>query len=463
MATTRRLLCALVSLALATGFCLAQATPNEIGVLGGAAYADKDLNDRDDAKIGPALGLRLAHFYNDTVGIFVDATYSQHDTELGALFDDDTKVWAVRLGPEFWFGPTSKRARWFVQPSIGYTALDYQPDDGSRFQASLGFGQRIAVGERNGFSWTLRADRAFGDDGVFERNVLNYQFLLGYAWGFGAPPADTDGDGVIDRRDKCPDTPRGAKVDLTGCPSDADGDGVFDGLDTCPDTPKGWPVDGKGCPLDSDADGVADGADKCPNTPRGAKVDAAGCPVDSDRDGVPDGLDRCPDTPAGTKVDANGCPVDSDGDGVLDNADKCPDTPRGTQVDPTGCPIPEKPAPLFTEEKKTLVLEGVNFETNKAVLLPEATAILDRVAESLAAWPEVRVQVGGHTDSRGSRAHNQKLSEARAQAVRQYLVDKGIDAARLTAKGFGLTKPIADNKTEEGRAQNRRVELTKLD
>ncbi|MBP7148551.1 MAG: OmpA family protein [Acidobacteria bacterium] len=267
----------------------------------------------------------------------------------------------------------------------------------------------------------------------------------------------------MDRKDKCPDTPSGARVDAVGCPSDGDGDGVFDGLDKCPDTTKGWPVDASGCTPDADGDGVVDPLDKCPNTPRGTKVDANGCPVDSDGDGVTDDKDRCPGTARGVKVDANGCPLDSDGDGVTDDKDRCPDTPRGTKVDANGCPEQKKEAPLFTPEKRTLVLEGVYFDTDKATLKPESVTVLDRVAASLRDWPEVRVEVGGHTDSRGSNSHNQKLSEARAQAVRDYLVDKGIDASRITAKGYGEGSPIDNNNTEEGRQKNRRVELKSLD
>jgi outer membrane protein OmpA-like peptidoglycan-associated protein len=277
---------------------------------------------------------------------------------------------------------------------------------------------------------------------------------------------DSDGDGVMDRRDKCPNTPKGAKVDANGCPTDSDKDGVYDGIDKCDDTPKGYAVDDRGCPKDSDGDGVVDGADKCPNTPKGAKVDASGCPTDSDGDGVPDGPDRCPNTPKGVKVDTSGCPVDSDGDGVVDGTDKCPNTPLGTKVDKDGCPVKEEPpkaAPLFQEGKKSLVLEGVNFATNSDVLTPDSSETLDKVAASLKDWPDVKVEIGGHTDSRASTAYNHNLSHKRAVAVKNYLVSKGVDASRLEVKGYGESKPIADNKTEAGMAKNRRVELTKQD
>lgn len=267
-------------------------------------------------------------------------------------------------------------------------------------------------------------------------------------------PKDADGDGVTDNLDKCPNTPAGTPVDATGCPKDSDGDGVMDLADKCPNTPAGTAVDASGCPKDADGDGVLDAADKCPNTPAGTPVDATGCPKDSDGDGVTDLLDKCPNTPAGTKVDATGCPFDSDNDGVLDNADRCPNTPAGTKVDAVGCPA------LF-EKGATLVLEGVYFETGKAVLKPESQAVLDRVAESLKGNPEVKVEISGHTDNTGSKATNTRLSAARANAVRDFLISKGVDAGRMTAKGYGPDKPVADNKTVAGRAANRRVELTK--
>lgn len=269
-------------------------------------------------------------------------------------------------------------------------------------------------------------------------------------------PSDLDHDGVCDGLDRCADTPLGARVDVQGCPIDSDGDGVPDGIDQCADTPKGCKVDGKGCTLDTDNDGVCDGIDRCPSTPAGATVDAKGCELDGDKDGVPDGIDHCPGTPVGCVVDATGCSVDTDGDGVCDGLDKCPNTPKGRPVDLTGCefvlPTPEKP----------LVLEGVHFETGKALLTEDSKQILARVAASLLDHPEVKLEVAGHTDATGSDAHNLKLSQARANAVRNYLISKGVKAEVLTAKGYGKSQPIADNQTKEGRDRNRRTELRRL-
>ena len=275
---------------------------------------------------------------------------------------------------------------------------------------------------------------------------------------------DKDADGVPDAADECKDTPAGDRVDARGCTvKDADNDGVLDDADQCADTPAGEGVDEKGCPLpkDADGDGVADPSDRCPSTPAGEQVDANGCSpkqLDADGDGVPNDADSCADTPAGEQVDAKGCPLpkDGDSDGVTDDKDRCPSTPAGVQVDEEGCQV------LFEEgKKKTLILEGVNFETGKSELTPESEAILNGVAESLVANDEIKVQVSGHTDNTGSLAVNRRLSKARAEAVRQYLVDHGVAADRLTAVGFGPDRPVASNRTSEGRAQNRRVELTR--
>jgi len=200
---------------------------------------------------------------------------------------------------------------------------------------------------------------------------------------------------------------------------------------------------GSGEPLDSDGDGVPDHLDKCPNTPRGVKVDAVGCPLDTDGDGVPDYLDKCPGTPAGVKVDAVGCPLDTDGDGVPDYLDKCPGTPVGATVNHQGC----------------WVLEGLYFDYDKSDIKPPAYPILQEVIMVLKQNPDLKVEIQGHTDSRGSNAYNQKLSERRAQAVLDYIVRAGLDADRLKAKGYGESRPAAPNDSPSNMAKNRRVQL----
>ncbi|CBE69699.1 MAG: OmpA family protein [Candidatus Methylomirabilis oxygeniifera] len=169
---------------------------------------------------------------------------------------------------------------------------------------------------------------------------------------------------------------------------------------------------------------------------------------DADRDGVPDSADRCPNTPAGVKVDATGCPPDSDGDGVPDYKDQCPGTPSGVKVNRLGCP-----------ERKAIILKGVNFAFNSAELTTESLTILDGVAEILSKHPDLKVTIAGHTDSVGTADYNKKLSQRRAESVRNYLASHGVNAAKLTAVGFGEEQPIASNDEAEGRTKNRRVEL----
>ena len=190
-------------------------------------------------------------------------------------------------------------------------------------------------------------------EGLYDRNkskrpdktLSNFGGSLGVSLMLGSKPIqDADGDGVLDNRDRCEDTPAGASVDARGCPSDGDGDGVPDGIDRCTATVAGAAVDARGCSKDSDGDNIPDGLDKCPDTPTGVLVDPRGCPKDSDGDNIPDGLDRCSDTPRGATVDALGCPGDEDADGVLDGLDKCPRTAAGVAVNASGCAQSQAPA-----------------------------------------------------------------------------------------------------------------------
>ena len=207
-------------------------------------------------------------------------------------------------------------------------------------------------------------------------------------------------------------------------------------------------ADAGGCGFSVRADAVKDSGDMgdfVKNVFLAEVVMPVAKPMDSDGDGVTDDLDRCPDTPKGVTVDAQGCPLDSDGDGVPDYLDKCPNTPKGATVDARGC---------------WTYAAVVMYDFNSATIKSEAYPMLDEAVLILKENPEMKVEIDGHTDNKGSAAYNMTLSERRAKSVKKYFVDQGVEAERLTTKGFGLTKPAASNDTKEGRAKNRRVELT---
>lgn len=266
-------------------------------------------------------------------------------------------------------------------------------------------------------------------------------------------PFDDDHDGTPNELDKCPGTPADVhQVDVNGCPRDADKDGVFDEFDKCPNTPQGTPVDERGCPRDSDGDGVFDVSDKCPDTPKGVMVNREGCPFDTDKDGVYDEKDECPNTPHGYAVDSVGCTIDDDRDGVINEKDKCPNTIFGVEVDSVGCPLNKK-------QDLDLLRKGINFKTGSAELTKNSTPTLDDIVALLKDFPDVNLEIQGHTDNKGKPAKNKVLSEDRAKSVLDYITSHGIDVSRLRSAGYGQERPVADNKTSKGRAKNRRVEL----
>ena len=278
---------------------------------------------------------------------------------------------------------------------------------------------------------------------------------------------DTDGDGILDPKDACP-TVKGlpnADPTLNGCP-DTDGDGIFDAKDACP-TVKGVPNADpakNGCPPDSDGDGILDADDACPTVPGIATQDPKtnGCP-DKDGDGIIDAQDACPDI-KGIKTDdpaTNGCPGDTDGDTIRDDKDACPNEKGKPDPDPSknGCP-----QSVRVTETEVIILQQVQFDTNKSTIKKVSDPLLDEVGEVLREHPELlRLEVQGHTDSRGTPAANKKLSQDRADSVKKALIKRGIGEGRLTPVGYGQDKPIADNNTDEGRQKNRRVQFVILE
>jgi OmpA-OmpF porin, OOP family len=317
--------------------------------------------------------------------------------------------------------------------------------------APVGLGFNIRIG--HDLALQLQGGYTFGLTDNMGDNIF---YSVGIATEFGGVPeppkppviipvaVDTDGDGIPDDEDECPTI--AGLAELNGCP-DTDGDGIADHLDDCPMV--AGLAEFNGCP-DSDGDGIPDHLDECPYVAGLARLN--GCPEpDSDGDGVIDSEDDCP-TVAGLK-ELRGCP-DTDGDGIPDHKDKCPTVagPASNQ----GCPE------IKDEVKKRLAWAASNilFESGKSILKASSLKVLDEVASILQDYPDYNVSVEGHTDSQGDDAMNQKLSEDRAKAAADYLVSKGVAAARVTSKGFGESTPIADNATAAGRQQNRRVEFT---
>jgi len=477
----------------------AQARDNswEVGYFGGANFYANEL------KIENAFAYGIRVGYNIKPNLEIEVTYALSDEShlqqptstliaehppSGFVFltDYTAKVTSYNVRAVGNFSNDWRRWKPLIFIGLGHHDLELQQSwvpEGATGGTTVSFGG----GTRFFFTDNLAArmegsiEYAYGD--IYWNKVVTAG-LVGFFGG--VAPSDKDGDAITDVHDQCIDTPRGAIVDRYGCPHDQDKDAVFDGIDQCADTPEKWPVDEKGCPTDADGDGVADGAEKCPETLKGAKVDASGCPLDADGDLIFDGLDDCPDTPFGAKVDPKGCPLDEDKDGVADGIDQCAKTPAGAVVDKQGCPLdsdgdkaydglddcPDTPGWWTVDDKgcptprmdklSLVILERVFFKSGKSVLEPEASKSLDQAADALIYWSDVKVEIGGYTDSRGGTALNKALSLDRAKAVKAYFVGKGIDASRLEVKGYGSENPVADNNTPEGQAQNRRVELKKL-
>ena len=341
--------------------------------------------------------------------------------------DGEIKYSFRELLNDCWFAP-------YLGVGGGYTWIE-----------SIGFGTANAlagvdfwVAKRLALTFQSTYKHAFEDN----YGATHFQHTAGVKFEFGGK--DTDGDGIYDYEDECPLIP--GIPEFNGCP-DTDGDGIEDRYDECPYTP-GLP-EFNGCP-DTDGDGIPDILDACPLIPGLPEFD--GCP-DTDGDGLPDNLDACPLIPG--PIANNGCPwADGDGDGVWDKDDKCPDL-SGTVAN-DGCPeVTESVEKALNTHAKTVL-----FNVDKATILEDSAEVLNHIVDIMNDYPNANFLIEGHCDSYGSVELNNKLSEDRARSVENYLQSKGIADERLTSKGFGKSNPLYTNKTREGRAKNRRVEIS---
>ena len=341
--------------------------------------------------------------------------------------DGEIKYSFRELLNDCWFAP-------YLGVGGGYTWIE-----------SIGFGTANAlagvdfwVAKRLALTFQSTYKHAFEDN----YGATHFQHTAGLKFEFGGK--DTDGDGIYDYEDECPLIP--GIPEFNGCP-DTDGDGIEDRYDECPYTP-GLP-EFNGCP-DTDGDGIPDILDACPLIPGLPEFD--GCP-DTDGDGLPDNLDACPLIPG--PIANNGCPwADGDGDGVWDKDDICPDL-SGTVAN-DGCPeVTESVKKALNTNAKTVL-----FNVDKATILEDSAEVLNNIVDIMNDYPNANFLIEGHCDSYGSVELNNKLSEDRARSVENYLQSKGIADERLTSKGFGKSNPLYTNKTREGRAKNRRVEIS---
>ncbi len=404
----------------------------ELGVFGGAFIPSESQNLRDERfpqqelKVGPEVGARLGYYPLSFLGIEAEAmgvrSRIKSDKSRAMIYAGRGQL--VLQAPLAYVVP-------FLAGGVGRLgaigrAIGKDTDTAWHF----GIGAKIALTH----ALSLRLD---GRDNLTAKTggsgqAHSFEALLGLS-------------AVIERERREPPPP----------PADSDHDGVIDLVDKCPNDVG---VSPGGCPADTDKDGVLDRDDYCP---REAGEAPKGCPIidtDPDKDGVPLPCDTCPDE-KGVKPD--GCPIrDSDGDGIFDDKDKCPkeaETKNGFE-DSDGCPdtIPEK------IKKFTGVVEGIFFDQGKATIRKQSAPVLDGAVKVLQEFPSISMEISGHTSSEGNKEFNDKLSQDRAEAVKQWLVDKGVPSDRIKTRGAGPDEPIADNKTPAGRAKNRRIEFKVL-
>jgi outer membrane protein OmpA-like peptidoglycan-associated protein len=396
-----------------------------------SSFGNEYFNATDHWNILPSISyVSVSKFVGDGFSVGARGSLNRID-KFGDTSVDDLSHYAVDGTIKYAFLKNTKLDP-FVEIGGGYTWID----EIGAGTVNGGVGLNYWFTDNIGLTVQTSYKHAFEDYGV-----KHFQHLAGIAIRFGG--TDTDGDGIYDKDDACPEV---AGLELfNGCP-DSDGDGIEDSKDACPN--EAGSKEMNGCP-DADGDGVADKDDACPNE---AGLPALnGCP-DADGDGVADKDDACP-SEAGP-AENKGCPwPDADGDGVLDKDDACPEV-AGTVAN-QGCPeVTEEVQKQLNDYARTIL-----FDTGKSSIKAESTSVMVDIITILKEYPTAKFTVEGHTDSVGSNALNQKLSESRALSVKDFLVEKGIDSFRLSAVGYGEEKPIATNNTASGKAQNRRVEI----
>ena len=401
----------------------------------------KDWGGPSDLNVLPAITkLSVARYIGAGFSAEVDGSLNKIKKGFNGVSQDES-FWNANLQAKYalrrlfttesgWFDP-------YLKLGGGYTSYksEYSEKDGA-VKLLAGGGINFWFTDHLGLNVQTGYNHGFQKDGTDY-----FQHSAGIVIKFGAK--DTDKDGIPDKDDACPDV-AGPK-EFNGCP-DTDGDGIPDKDDDCPDV--AGLKEFNGCP-DTDGDGIADKDDACPEV-AGLK-EFNGCP-DTDGDGVPDKDDKCPDV-AGPAENA-GCPwPDTDGDGVLDKDDQCLN--EAGPASNNGCPEPnDDDQKRLNQYAKTIL-----FDTGKASIKFESAEVLNQIINVLKKFPKSRFRIEGYTDSVGNKAKNITLSQNRADAVKIYLIQGGIDQSRLESKGYGPERPIASNKNKKGRELNRRVEI----